>query len=283
MLVSNIVDAVKAVLRTENIPLTDDEIATMVGRVAVKLTSTVPLLPVVDYFNTDKGEEYALPSDYVFVERAIYKPSASSIITAINIPNKELTLNPAPVEAGYERRGVLKNLNSGAETNFERLDATNVLRVEDLSGFNIGDRVEEKKDFFEMRIGAYTEPNDNLIGVYAPENETNIGVFGRFLRLSPDKKMGYHNLQIHAFVIHPVIATASEPLLLSRMCDNYLIYQTAYLILAQFMGEEAPALLEQMKREANEALKILMSSAPAVQQPQTITVANRTYRKRIRE
>jgi hypothetical protein len=279
MTVSGIVSEVKAVLRTEGLPLTDDEIAKMVGRVAQTLSTLVPLLPIRDYFSTTKQGEYGLPSDYTLIERVVYKPSASATISAKDTSSNQLTVMESLQERGWASSGTLIDKFNGVRQRY-RIVSDTILAVENASEFSIGDTIEEVVEAIELPLQAITAPNDTVQGVAGDTSQYAVGLYGRWLRLSPDNKMGHENLTIYAYISHPPIATTSDSLILPPYTAPYLIYETAFRLLLQFMGEEAPPMLQALKSRAEEELQTVMNKSATVQQPPAITFYRRRGVKR---
>jgi hypothetical protein len=279
MAVSGIVNEVKAVLRTEGLPLTDDEIAKMVGRVAQTVSILVPLLPVRDYFSTTKQGEYGLPSDYTLIERVVYKPSASATITSKNTSSNQLTVVENLRERGWAENGTLIDKFNGVRQRY-RIVSDTILAVENASVFGINDTIEEETEAIELPLQAITAPNDTVRGVAGDTSQYAVGLYGRWLRLSPDNKMGHENLTVYAYISHPPIATTADSLILPPYTAPYLIYETAYRLLLQFMGEEAPPMLQALKSRAEEELQIVMNKSATVQQPPAITFYRRRGVKR---
>jgi hypothetical protein len=275
MTISGIIDEVKAVLRTEGLPLTDDEIARMVGRVAQTLSTQIPLLPVRDYISTRKQEEYALPNDYILIERIVYKPSASATVSSRNTTTNQLGTVENLRENGWAENGMLINKNNGVRQRY-RLLSNNSLAVENASQFWTGDVIEEDVEAIELPVQAITAPNDTVRGVAKDVSTYAVGVYGRWLRLSPDKKVGNENLIIYVYIAHPPVANPTDTVILPPYTAPYLIYETAHRLLLQFAGEEAPPLLQAIKSKVNEELQTLMNKSATVQQPPAITV----YRRR---
>jgi hypothetical protein len=279
MSVAGIIDEVKAVLRTEGLPLTDEEIARMVGRAAQTLSTLVPLLPVRDYFSTTKQGEYGLPSDYTLIERVVYKPSASATISARNTTANTLTVMESLRERGWANSGLLIDKFNGVRQRY-RIVSDTIVAVENASEFSVGDAIEEVVEAIELPLQSITAPNEEVRGVAGDTAPYAIGIYGRWLRLSPDEKMGHENLIVYAYVSHPPIATASDSLTLPPYTAPFLIYETAFRLLLQFMGEEAPPLLQALKGRAEEELQTVMSKAATVQQPPAITFYRRRGVKR---
>jgi hypothetical protein len=279
MTVAGIISEVKAVLRTEGLPLTDEEIARMVGRAAQTLSTLVPLLPVRDYFSTTKQGEYGLPSDYTLIERVVYKPSASATISAVNTSDNQLVVMESLRERGWANNGLLIDKFNGVRQRY-RIVSDTIVAVENASEFRVGDTIEEVAEAIELPLQAITAPNEEVQGIAGDTAPYAVGIYGRWLRLSPDKKMGHENLTVYAYISHPPIATTSDSLILPPYTAPYLIYETAYRLLLQFMGEEAPPLLQAMKVRAEEELQTVMNKAATVQQPPAITFYRRKGVKR---
>jgi len=275
MTISGIIDEVKAVLRTEGLPLTDGEIARMVGRVAQTLSTLIPLLPVRDYISTTKQEEYSLPSDYTLIERVVYRPSASATIAGRNASENRLTVWENLRERGWAENGIVVNRSNGVRQRYRLYSDTSIV-VDDVSAFGVGDIIEEETKAIELPIQAITAPNNRVQGLAGDTAEYAVGVYGRWLRLSPDKKMGFENLTVYAYVSHPPVANPDDALILPPYTAPYLIYETAHRLLLQFAGEEAPPLVQALKSKVNEELQTLMNKSATVQQPPAITA----YRRR---
>jgi len=277
MSVQGIVNEVKAVLRTEGLPLTDDEIARMVGRVAQTLSTLVPLLPVRDYIFTTKQKEYSLPSDYTLIERVVYKPSASATIFAINTSDNQLIVSESLRGRGWAENGRLINKTNGVRQRY-RIVSDTILAVENASAFGGGDVIEEETEAIELPLQAITAPNESVQGIAGDTAKYAIGVYGRWLRLSPDEKVGHENLTVYAYISHPPIANLTDTLILPPYTASYLIYETAYRLLLQFAGEEAPPLVQALKGKALEELQTLMNKSATVQNPPAITAYRRQRR-----
>jgi hypothetical protein len=280
MIVQGIIDEVKAVLRTEGLPLTDAEIARMVGRVAQTLSTTVPLLPIRDYISTTKQGQYSLPSDYTLIERIVYKPSAFAYVVSRNTANQQITVANNLREQGWAENGVLINKRNGARQRY-RIVSPIRLAVEDALAFGLGDIIEEEVKAYELPLQAITAPNSEVEGIAKDDAPYAVGVYGRWLRLSPDKKVGHENLTIYAYVSHPPVANPTDTIILPPYTASYLIYETAYRVLLQFMGEEAPPLVQALKRRAEEELLTLMNKSATVQYPPAITAYR--HKRRWRE
>jgi hypothetical protein len=275
MTVQGIIDEVKAVLRTEGLPLTDTEIARMVGRVAQTLSTQIPLLPIRDYISTTKQGEYALPNDYILIERVVYKPSASATIAGRNTSENRLTVWENLRERGWAENGMVLDKNNGVRQRYRLFSDTSIV-VDDVSAFNIGDVIEEDVEAIELPVQAITAPNSEVRGVAGDTAPYAIGIYGRWLRLSPDKKMGSENLTVYAYVSHPPVANLTDALILPPYTAPHLVYETAYRLLLQFAGEEAPPLVQALKSRASEELQTLMMKSATVQNPPAITA----YRRR---
>jgi len=275
MAVQGIVNEVKAVLRTEGLPLTDEEIARMVGRVAQTLSTIVPLLPVRDHISTTKQGEYSLPSDYTLIERVVYKPSASATIVGKDTIRNVLILQENVRERGWAESGIALGKANGVRQRY-RILSNYEITVELAAAYRLGDTIEEEAEAIELPVQAITAPNDTVRGVAGDTAEYAVGVYGRWLRLSPDKKMGKENLHIYAYISHPPVANLSDALILPPYTASYLIYETAHRLLLQFAGEEAPPMVQALKSRATEELQTLMSKSATVQNPPAITA----YRRR---
>ena len=275
MTVQSIVDEVKAVLRTEGLPLTDMEIARMVGRVAQTVSTLVPLLPVRDHIFTTKQGEYSLPSDYTLIERVVYRPSASATVQSRDISRNEVSVWENLRERGWAENGVVINKTNRVRQRYRLLSDT-TLAVDNASAFEVNDVIEEEAQAIELPLQSITAPNDTVRGVAGDTAEYAVGVYGRWLRLSPDKKMGHENLTIYAYIAHPPVAMPSNAIALPPYTASFLIYETAYRLLLQFAGEEAPPLVQALKSRANEELQTLMNKSATVQNPPAITA----YRRR---
>jgi hypothetical protein len=277
MMVQGIIDEVKAVLRTEGLPLTDTEIARMVGRTAQTLSTQVPLLPVRDYISTTKQEEYSLPSDYTLIERVVYRPSASATVAGQNASQNRVLVWENLRERGWAENGIVVNKSNGVRQRYRLFSDTSIV-VDDVSAFSVDDVIEEGVEAIELPVQAITAPNDTVQGVAGDTAPYAVGVYGRWLRLSPDKKAGHENLIVYAYVSHPPVANTTDILILPPYTASYLIYETAFRLLLQFAGEEAPPLVQALKRRAEEELQTLMNKSATVQQPPAITA----YRRRKR-
>jgi hypothetical protein len=275
MTAQNIIDEVKAVLRTEGLPLTDAEIARMVGRVAQTLSTLVPLLPVRHRISTTKQEEYLLPNNLILIERVVYKPSASATVSAQDIPNNQLTVSENLRERGWAENGLLINKANGVRQRY-RIISDTIVAVENASDFSVDDIIEEETEAIELPPQAITAPNETVRGVAGDTAPYAVGLFGQWLRLSPDKKRGHENLTIYAYASHPPIALPTDEIALPPYTAPYLIYETAFRLMLQFAGEEAPPLVEALKSRAMEELQILMNKSATVQNPPAITF----YRRR---
>jgi len=274
MTVQGIVNEVKAVLRTEGLPLTDVEIGQMVGRVAQTLSTLVPLLPVRDYIFTTKQGEYSLPSDYTLIERVVYRPSASASVRSRNTTRNEIVVWEDLRERGWGENGVVINKRNGVRQRY-RLLSTTTLAVDNASVFQADDIIEEEAKAIELPVQAITAPNDEVRGLAGDTAPYAVGVYGRWLRLSPDKKAGHENLIIYAYISHPPVALLSDAIVLPPYTATYLIYETAYRLLLQFAGEEAPPLVQALKNRAEAELLTLINKSATVQQPPAITVYRR--------
>ncbi len=278
MTAQHIINEVKAVLRTEGLPLSDEEMARMVGRVAQTLSTQVPLLPVRDYIFTTKQGEYSLPSDYILIERVIYKPSASATVELPKNDTNQIVVWENLRERGWAESGVVINKINGVRQRY-RIVSTSNLAVDDASAFGIGDIIEEEAKAIELPVQAITAPNTSVEGLAEDTAPYAVGVYGRWLRLSPDNKMGHENLVVYAYISHPPITMPSQAIALPPYTATYLIYETAHRLLLQFAGEEAPPMVQALKKKAEEELQVLMNKSATVQQPPTITVYRR---KRVR-
>jgi len=275
MTAQNIVNEVKAVLRTEGLPLTDAEIARVVGRVAQTLSTLVPLLPIRHQISTTRAGEYLLPNDITLIERVIYKPSASATVSARDTTNNRLTVAQSLRERGWASNGTLLNPNNGVRQRYSIITDT-VLAVEDASQFAEDDIIEEETQAIELPLQAITAPNRTVRGVAGDTERYAIGLFGQWLRLSPDEKAGRDNLTIYAYASHPPVSEPTDTINLPPYTASYLIYETAFRLMLQFAGEEAPPLVQALKSRADEELQILMSKSATVQNPPAITF----YRRR---
>jgi hypothetical protein len=276
MTVSGIINEVKAVLRTEGLPLTDTEVARMVGRVAQTLSLLVPLIPIRDYISTTKQEEYSLPSDYTLIERVVYRPSASATVASRNTSQNRLVVWENLRERGWAENGIVVNKTNGVRQRY-RIVSDTIVAVENVSAFSVDDVIEEEAEAIELPIQAITAPNDTVRGLAKDTAPYAVGVYGRWLRLSPDNKMGSENLIIYAYVSHPPVANPIDALILPPYTAPYLIYETAHRLLLQFAGEEAPPLVQALKSKVNEELQTLMNKSATVQHPHAITA----YRRRL--
>jgi hypothetical protein len=277
MSVQGIVNEIKAVLRTEGLPLTDDEIARMVGRVAQTLSALVPLLPIRDYISTTKQEEYSLPSDYTLIERVVYKPSASATIVGKDTIRNELILLENVRERGWAESGIVFGKANGVRQRYRIVSNYNIA-VELAHAFRVNSVIEEEAEAIELPLQAITAPNETVQGTAGDTAPYAVGVYGRWLRLSPDKKMGHENLTVYAYIAHPPVANLTDILILPPYTASYLVYETAYRLLLQFAGEEAPPLVQALKKKAEEELQTLMMKSATVQHPPAITA----YRRRRR-
>jgi len=277
MTAQSIVNEVKTVLRTEGLPLTDAEIARMVGRVAQTLSTLVPLLPVRHQISTTMAGEYLLPNDLILIERVVYKPSASATVSARDTTNNRLTVSQNLQERGWAENGRLVNKANGVRQRY-RIVSNTILAVENASQFSVGHTIEEETEAIELPLQAITAPNETVQGVAGDTAPYAVGLFGQWLRLSPDKKAGHENLTVYAYASHPPIVNPTDNITLPPYTAPYLIYETAYRLMLQFAGEEAPPLLEALKGRAVEELQILMNKSATVQNPPAITF----YRRRRR-
>jgi len=275
MTAQSIVNEVKAVLRTEGLPLTDAEIARMVGRVAQTLSTLVPLLPVRQQISTTQAEEYLLPNNITLIERVVYKPSASATVSARDIANNRLTVSQNLRERGWAESGRLINKANGVRQRY-RIVSNTILAVENASQFSVGHTIEEETEAIEFPFQIITAPNPIARGTARDATQYIIGLFGRWLRLSPDKKSGHENLTVYAYASHPPISNPTDEITLPPYTAPYLIYETAYRLMLQFAGEEAPPLMEALKSRAMEELQILMNKSATVQNPSAIVY----YRRR---
>jgi len=275
MSAQSIVNEVKAVLRTEGLPLTDAEIARMVGRVAQTLSTLVPLLSVRQQVSTTKAEEYLLPDNITLIERVVYKPSASATVSARDTTNNRLTVSQNLRERGWAESGRLINKANGVRQRY-RIVSNTILAVEDASQFSVGHIIEEETEAIEFPLQVITAPNPTARGIARDTTQYTIGLFGQWLRLSPDEKAGHENLTVYAYASHPPIANPTDNITLPPYTAPYLIYETAYRLMLQFAGEEAPPLLEALKSKALEELQILTNKSATVQNPPAIVY----YRRR---
>jgi hypothetical protein len=275
MSVQGLINEVKAVLRTEGLPLTDAEIARMVGRVAQTLSTLVPLLPVRHQISTTRAGEYLLPDNIILIERVVYKPSASATVSARNTNNNRLTVAQNLRERGWASSGVLLNRNNRVRQRYSIVSDT-ILAVEDARQFAVGDIIEEDTEAIELPLQAITAPNRTVRGVAGDTDRYAVGLFGQWLRLSPDEKAGRDNLTIYAYASHPPVSAPNDEINLPPYTASYLIYETAHRVLLQFAGEEAPPLLQALRNRAEQELQILMMKSATVQNPPTITF----YRRR---
>jgi len=275
MTAQSIVDEVKAVLRTEGLPLTDVEIARVVGRVAQTLSTLVPLLPVRHSISTTKQGEYLLPNEIVLIERVIYKPSASATVQDQNPAQNEIVVEEDLRERGWAENGVVINKRNGIRQRY-RIVSNTILAVENASQFSVDDTIEEETEAIELPLQAISAPNDTVRGIAGDTAEYAVGLFGQWLRLSPDRKAGYENLTVFAYVSHPPITNLTDDISLPPYTASYLIYETAYRLMLQFAGEEAPPLVQALKGQAEQELQILMNKSATVQNPPAITF----YRRR---
>ena len=275
MMVQDIIDEIKAVLRTEGLPLTDAEIARMVGRVAQTLSTLVPLLPVRHSISTTMAGEYLIPNDLILIERVVYKPSASATIVGKDTNRNELTLRENVRERGWAESGIALGKSNGVRQRY-RIVANYTIAVEFAAAYRLNDTIEEETEAIELPLQAITAPNEKVRGIAGDTAPYAVGLFGQWLRLSPDKKAGHENLTVYAYASHPPITTPLDEILLPPYTVPYLIYETAFRLMLQFAGEEAPPLLEALKSRAMEELQILMNKSATVQNPPTITF----YRRR---
>jgi len=264
MTAQSIVNEVKAVLRTEGLPLTDAEIARMVGRVAQTLSTLVPLLSVRQQISTTKAEEYLLPDNITLIERVVYKPSASATVSARDTTNNRLTVSQNLRERGWAENGRLINKANGVRQRY-RIVSNTILAVEDALQFSVGHTIEEETEAIEFPLQVITAPNPTARGTARNTTQYTIGLFGQWLRLSPDEKAGHENLTVYAYASHPPIANPTDNITLPPYTAPYLIYETAYRLMLQFAGEEAPPLLEALKGKALEELQILTNKSATVQ------------------
>jgi hypothetical protein len=275
MTAQDIINEVKAVLRTEGLPLTDTEIARMVGRVAQTLSTLVPLLPVRHRISTTKAGEYLLPNDLILIERVVYKPSASATIVGKDTINNVLILLENVRERGWAENGIAFGKANGVRQRYRILSPYNIA-VELASAFRLNSVIEEETEAIELPLQAITAPNSEVRGVAGDTASYAVGLFGQWLRLSPDKKAGDENLTVYAYASHPPITAPTDTIALPPYTAPYLIYETAHRLMLQFAGEEAPPLLEALKGRAVEELQILMNKSATVQNPPAITF----YRRR---
>ena len=275
MTARSIVDEVKAVLRTEGLPLTDIEIARMVGRVAQTLSTLVPLLPVRHSISTTKQGEYLLPNEIVLIERVVYKPSASATIVGKDTIRNELILRENVRERGWAQSGIALGKTNGVRQRY-RIVSNYTIAVELAAAYRLNDTIEEETEAIELPLQAITAPNDTVRGVAGDTAEYAVGLFGQWLRLSPDRKAGHENLIVFAYASHPPITNLADNISLPPYTASYLIYETAYRLMLQFAGEEAPPLVQALKGQAQQELQILMNKSATVQNPPAITF----YRRR---
>jgi len=278
MTAQSIVDEVKAVLRTEGLPLTDAEIARMVGRVAQTLSTLVPLLPVRHSISTTMAGEYVLPNNLTLIERVVYKPSASATIVGKDTIRNELILLENVRERGWAESGIAFGKANGVRQRYRIVSNYNIA-VELAAAYRLGSVIEEETEAIELPLQAITAPNESVQGIAGDTAPYAVGLFGQWLRLSPDKKAGHENLTVYAYASHPPINNLTDEIALPPYTAPYLIYETAYRLMLQFAGEEAPPLLEALKSRAMEELQILMNKSATVQNPPAITF----YRRRRRE
>jgi hypothetical protein len=275
MSVQGLINEVKTVLRTEGLPLTDAELARMMGRVAQTLSTLIPLLPVRHQISTTKAGEYLLPNDIVLIERVVYKPSASATIVGKDTIRNELILRENVRERGWAENGIALGKTNGVRQRYRIVSNYNIA-VELAAAYRLGDTIEEDTEAIELPLQAITAPNEKVRGVAGDTASYAVGLFGQWLRLSPDKKAGHENLTIYAYASHPPIADPTDTILLPPYTASYLVYETAHRVLLQFAGEEAPPLLQALKSRAVEELQILMTKSATVQNPPSITF----YRRR---
>jgi len=275
MTVRGIIDEVKAVLRTEGLPLTDDEIARMVGRVAQTLSALVPLLPIRHQISTTKAGEYLLPNNIILIERVVFKPSASATVSARDTTNNQLTVAENLRDRGWANNGMLLNKANGVRQRY-RLLSDNTLAVDNASQFDDNDTIEEDVMAIELPLQAITAPNKSVRGVAGDTDRYAVGLFGQWLRLSPDEKAGHENLTIYAYTSHPPVSNPTDSLNLPPYTASYLIYETAFRVMLQFAGEEAPPLVQALKGQAEQELQVLITKSATVQNPPAITF----YRRR---
>jgi len=275
MSVQGLVNEVKAILRTEGLPLADTELARMMGRVAQTLSTLVPLLPIRQQISTTKAEEYLLPNNITLIERVVYKPSASATVSARDTTNNRLTVSQNLRERGWAESGRLINKANGVQQRY-RIISNNTLSVENASQFSVGNIIEEDAEAIEFPLQIISAPNPIVRGTARNATQYTIGFFGQWLQLSPDKKAGHENLTVYAYGSHPPVSNPTDNITLPPYTAPYLIYETAYRVLLQFAGEEAPPLLEALKSKALEELQILTNKSATVQNLPTITY----YRRR---
>jgi len=275
MTAQGIINEVRAVLRTEGLPLSDAELARMIGRVAQTLSTVVPLLPNRIQISTTQAEEYLLPHNIVLIERVVYRPSASATVSARNLSNNQLTVSQNLRSRGWASSGTLLNRNNGVKQRY-RIISDTVLSVEDASRFSVGDIIEEDAKAIEFPFQIITSPNPMVRKTGGDAEQYIVGLFGQWLRLSPDKKSGHENLTVYAYVSHPPVSAPTETINLPPYTAPYLIYETAHRVLLQFAGEETPPLLQALKKRAEEELQILIEKSATVQNPSAIIY----YRRR---
>jgi len=275
MTAQSIINEVRAVLRTEGLPLTDAEIARMIGRVAQTLSTLVPLLPVRHQISTTMAGEYTLPNDLILIERVVYKPSASATIVGKNTITNELTLLENVREQGWAESGVAFGKANGVRQRY-RIVSNYTIAVELAAAYRMNSVIEEETEAIELPLQAITAPNDTVRGVAGDTATYAVGLFGQWLRLSPDKKAGHENLTVYAYASHPPISALTDDIALPPYTASYLIYETAFRLMLQFAGEEAPPMVQALKSRAEEELQILMNKSATVQQPPAITF----YRRR---
>jgi hypothetical protein len=167
------------------------------------------------------------------------------------------------------------NKNNGVRQRY-RIVSDTILAVENASQFSVDDTIEEEAEAIELPLQAITAPNEAVRGVAGDTAPYAVGLFGQWLRLSPDKKAGHENLAILAYVSHPPITDLTDDISLPPYTASYLIYETAYRLMLQFAGEEAPPLVQALKGQAEQELQILMNKSATVQNPPAITF----YRRR---
>jgi hypothetical protein len=220
-------------------------------------------------------EEYLLPNDLILIERVVYKPSASATVVGKDTIRNELTLQENVRERGWAESGIALGKSNGVRQRY-RIVSNYVIAVELAAAYRLGDTIEEETEAIELPLQAITAPNEKVRGVAEDTAPYAVGLFGQWLRLSPDKKAGHENLTIYAYASHPPITNPTNNILLPPYTAPYLIYETAFRLMLQFAGEEAPPLLEALKGRAVEELQILMNKSATVQNPPTITF----YRRR---
>jgi len=275
MSVQGLINEVKTILRTEGLPLSDAELAQMIGRVAQTLSTLVPLLPIRYSISTTQAEEYLLPENLVLIERVLYKPSASATVSARNTNTNHLTVSQNLRQRGWASSGTLLNRSNGVKQRY-RIITDTVLSVEDASRFSVGDIIEEDGVAIEFPFQIITSPNPTVRKIGGNAEQYVIGLFGQWLRLTPDKKSGRENLTVYAYGSHAPVSAPNETINLPPYTASYLVYETAHRVLLQFAGEEAPPLLQALKKRAEEELQILMTKSATVQNPSAIIY----YRRR---